>query len=172
MDNSPLNLTKLTAVKLPVKSQMERVFPDDPRFFDGWWDSEQPFKQPDAMFGNRTSYSFTIDGDEVARALVCVDRSALRGYLVPVTARTVSEIQFIEVRPDLRSRGVATAVLALLCQLLPGVVVALALPEAVEFWRRTGWLEVPPDDGDEYRSIAFIAPPENRVSTMCKPMPN
>lgn len=75
-----------------------------------------------------------------------------------MTARTVSEIQFIEVRPDLRSRGIASAALAQLCQLLPGVVVALALPEAVAFWRQTGWLEVPPDDGDEYRSIAFVAP--------------
>jgi hypothetical protein len=142
-----------------VRSQIDRVFRDDPRFEgnDSWWDSDQLFKRPDSLFGTRTSDSFTIGDEEVARALVCAERSSVRGYDLPLAARGISEVQFIEVRPYSRSRGLGLAVPSELCQLHRSVMVALALPDAVDFWRHTGWHEVAPDDGDELRTVGSYA---------------
>lgn len=148
----------LIAQRIQISSRMDRAFADDPRFEGNhtWWDSDQLFKAPDALFGTRTSYSFSIGSEEVARALICADRSPLRGYSLPVSASTISEVQFLEVRPDWRKAGVGLGVLAQLCNLHRGIVVALALPHAEAFWRKTGWREVAPDDRDSRRSTAYF----------------
>lgn len=147
---------QIVAHVLPVRSIADRLFADDSRFEhnEDWWDSDQLFKKPDALFGRRMSYSFTRDSEEVARALICADRSPLRGYALPQNGLPVSEVQFLEVRPDLRRQGIAQRVLTSICQLHPGTVVALSLDDAESFWRQTAWIEVPPDDGDR-RSTAF-----------------
>lgn len=133
------------------------AFADDPRFEhnNDWWESEELFKRPSVQFGTRISYSFFVGNEEIARALVCADRSPLGGYSLPRRAQTVHEIQFLEVRPDLRRQGLGGRVVESLRPLHPGWLTALALPQAEGFWRRTGWQRVLPD-GDDGRSTAFV----------------
>lgn len=156
------SVSKLWIMELVVR-QLEPdrrngiAFADDQRFEhnDDWWKSEELFKRPSVQFGTRANYSFLVENEEIARALVCADRSPLGGYSLPRRAQTVHEIQFIEVRPDLRGQGWGVRVVDSLRPLHPGWLTALALPQAEGFWSRTGWQRVLPD-GDDGRSTAFV----------------
>lgn len=148
---------ELVARPVEVDRRTGRAFPNDYRFEHNgdWWKSDELFKPPSTQFGTRVSYSFFDRDDEIARALVCADRSPLGGYTLPSRSRTVSEIQFLEVRPDLRRSGIGVQVVDSLRSLHEGWLTALALPQAERFWLRTGWLRVAPD-GNDGRSTAFV----------------
>lgn len=153
-----LALMELVARPVEVDRRTGRAFPNDYRFEHNsdWWKSEELFKPPSHQFGTRVSYSFFDRDDEIARALVCADRSPLGGSTLPACSRTVNEIQFLEVRPDLRRSGIGMQVVDSLRVLHKGWLTALALPQADSFWLKTGWLRIVPD-GNDGRSTAFVA---------------
>jgi hypothetical protein len=102
------------------------------------------------------------DLGEIARAQIKLRSVVGEAYPTrPIPRGGATEIDLIEVRADLRGRGlgIGRSVLALIKEAFAGPYVALSLDEGSDgFWRRIGWAEHDHPDADEARACGAGVP--------------
>lgn len=150
----PLAL-QVVAQNLAPGEHVSPQFADDPRFNNRWW-SDGSAKSP-------VSYcSLYDDEQEVARAKVLHHAGIYAGYSTwSCPQGGVTEIDLIEVRPDLQrtGQGYGRRSVARLVATFGAPAVAMSLDEESDgFWRALRWTMHQHPDGDHYRSL-YTSPP-------------
>lgn len=134
----PLDLVVVSESQSHLTEHVLPNFPRDPRFNPAWWDRGSA-KSP-------VSYCQLLEvGEEVARAKILPRAGSYLDYPSwHSPPGGVTEVDLIEVRPDLRCTGLRYGARAVE---MIGVrygrpMVAMSLDESSDgFWRRLGWLE-------------------------------
>lgn len=143
----------LEVVAESLTHQRGHVYPRfdrDSRFHPDWWRRGSP-RSP-------VSYCrFTDDGDEVGRAKILPKSGVYAAYPTwSCPTGGVTEIDFIEIRPDFRRSGrhYGSAAVEAIGQTYGQPIVAMSLDETSDrFWRSLGWVAHTRPDGEAYRTL-------------------
>lgn len=143
----------LDVVTERLSSHRERVVPDferDARFNSTWWRSGSA-KSP-------VSYCrFLDDGQEIGRAKILPGSHSYAGYKSwSCPPAGVTEIDLIEIRPDLRrsEKRYGRQAVEVIGMTYGQPVIAMSLDETSDpFWRSLGWTTHTHPDGDGYRTL-------------------
>lgn len=143
----------LEVVTESLTYRREPVFPHfdkDARFNPDWWRRASPCSP--------VSYCrFVVDGEEIGRAKILLGSGVYAGYdtwFCP--SGGVTEIDLIEIRPDLRRSGrhYGREAVGAIGQTYGHPVVAMSLDETSDrFWRSLGWTAHTHPDGVRYRTL-------------------
>lgn len=143
----------LEVVTESLRHQSSRVYPSfepDARFDPVWW--------RDGSAKSPVSYCrFLDDHVEVGRAKILPGSRSYAGYQTwscPPAGAT--EIDLIEIRPDLRRSGkhYGSHAVQAIAQTYGQPVIALSLDEGADgFWRSLGWTAHTHPDGGRYRVL-------------------
>lgn len=143
----------LEVVTEELSRRLERVHPrfvDDPRFKREWWHRGSA-KSPVSFC------RFLDDGEEVARAKILPGAGVYAGYTTwSCPAGGVTEIDLIEVRPDLRRsrKQLGRQAVDAIGRHYGHPVVAMSLDEESDlFWASIGWNAHTHPDGGRYRVL-------------------
>ncbi|HMM94394.1 hypothetical protein [Phycicoccus sp.] len=134
----------------PRREHVFAHFEKDTRFNPTWWASGSA-KSP-------VSYCrFLDEGEEIGRAKILPGSRAYAGYTTwscPQAGAT--EIDLIEIRPDLRRSGnrYGRQAVVAIGRTYGQPVIAMSLDETSDlFWRSLGWRAHTHPDGDRYRTL-------------------
>lgn len=129
----------------------EHVYPhfeDDARFDPNWW--------RDGSAKSPVSYCRLLDGgEEVSRAKILPGSGSYAGYTTwfcPLGG--VTEIDLIEIRPDLRRSSYGRQAVEAISRHFGEPVVAMSLDETSDiFWRSLGWTAHTHPEGIRFRTL-------------------
>jgi hypothetical protein len=156
-DRCCANIRRMTLVLEIVAESLsprrEHVFPDyekDARFNPTWWHSGSA-KSP-------VSYCRFLDtGQEVGRAKILPGSGSYAGYTTWCCPRGgVTEIDLIEIRPDLRlsDKGYGRQAVEAIARTYGQPVIAMSLDETSDgFWRSIGFTAHAHPDDDSHRIL-------------------
>lgn len=129
------------------------VYPDfdaDARFHPTWW--------RDGSAKSPVTYCRFLDGgEEVGRAKILPGSAKYTGYITwSCPPGGVTEIDLIEIRPDLRrsSKRYGRQAVEAIAEQFGGPVAALSLDDTSDsFWRSLGWTAHTHPEGGRYRTL-------------------
>lgn len=124
---------------------------DVPGFTTEWWNRHVGRAQD-----QRSEFlSFTLSGDEVARAEVY--RGSIGNIYVGLTpAPQIIDVAFFEVRDSYRRTGIGRAATGLITQRHEGEMLIAFSEEADHFWSGIGWKHYPREDGSRHHRALFV----------------
>lgn len=130
--------------------------PNAEGFTSQWWDMPVRSKNPNA----NEFYHWTMDGREVARALVKPGEKIFDRYEgIYAPFELVCNLQFFEVKGDLRIRGIGReAIRQLEIEFFDQTLIAFS-EQADRFWRSVGWQLCPRVDHDPRYRPLFVRLP-------------
>ncbi|WP_198663566.1 GNAT family N-acetyltransferase [Jiangella endophytica] len=102
-------------------------------FNERWWNEPRLFDD------SATYFEVRLDGVEVARVELDDRVGFARDFGAPQLGAAALEIQFIEVAPAYRGRGIGTEVVTRIAALHPGCRLMALSEHADEFWSSLGW---------------------------------
>lgn len=143
----------LEVVAESLSQRREHVYPhyeEDSRFSPHWW--------RDGSAKSPVSYCRLLDGDEeVGRAKILLGSGSYPGYTTwSCPPGGVTEIDLIEIRPDLRrsDKRYGRQAVQAIAQRYGHPMVAMSLDETSDiFWRSLGWTAHSHPDGHRYRTL-------------------
>lgn len=122
------------------------------RFNHGWWN--HPLRVDDASIYLQVQ----LGGVEVARVELDDRADFTHEFGAPRLGAVALEIQFIEVAPAYRGKGVGTQVIALLSAVNPGRRLVAFSEQADEFWASLGWERYEHPEQAPWRRPLYIQP--------------
>jgi hypothetical protein len=144
----PLVLDVVTQSLSPRREHIFSDYDEDPRFNFNWWHSGSA-KSP-------VSFCRFLDGEEeVGRAKVLPGAGTYSGYTTwSCPPGGVTEIDLIEIRPDLRGHGLGGRAVHEIGLHYGEPIVAMSLDHTSDpFWRSLGWTGHSHPDGDRYATL-------------------
>ena len=110
--------------------------------YGSWWEDDSRTRYIVHLF------SFYLGSEEVARVLTLPSPHRLRAkYINLDTPCEATEVQFFEVRADLRRHGIGRAAAQLVAKRYPDKLLFAFSSDANEFWGGIGWTHHPRIDG-------------------------
>lgn len=125
---------------------------DDSRFTERWWSTRL------SAHGDDRAFRFTIEGGEVARALVACDRTPQDQYVDLPEMHDGAKVWFFEVASDARRQGIGRQAIDLLTAELGDRQLFAHSEAADHFWAGIGWTHHPRADGDISYQPLFVQP--------------
>lgn len=168
-------------VPVVLRGKYDPPFDGDDGYTYGWWDRW--------LGGDDSVYVQVLrDGEEVARVMLD-ETVGIEHYVnTPPLGDVALEIQFIDVRSDVRRQGIGRAVVEQLARMHPDRRLVAYSEEADEFWSALGWQrydhpEGPPHLPRKARSLASrgraalspaaqLGTPEERCQSSQSPLIN
>lgn len=124
-------------------------------YTDRWWNMH---RSPVGESRYET-FTFMLNGEEVARAEVDPDDAVLGDYVDLQTPLDVARVTFFEVRAHRRREGIGRSAAELLAEHYPGASLAAFSEQADEFWSACGWHLHRRADGDPRFQPLFVHRP-------------
>lgn len=149
----PVHLASLKMIR--VKQVEDYIGPFDldvAGFNEDWWN----LRVGRVGTSHRDWFSFTLDGQEVARAEV--DYAARLGgdYVGPPLPRDIIDIDFFEVRADRRGEGIGRQAVGLIMSCYAGRLLTAFSEQADEFWEAIDWQRRARVDGSKLHRALFV----------------
>lgn len=127
-------------------------FEQSEHFNERWWNEPRLFDD------SATYLEVRLDGVEVARVELDDQADFAHEFGAPRLGGIALEIQFIEVAPAYRGKGVGTQVIALLSAANPGRRLVAFSEQADECWASLGWERYEHPEQAPWRRPLYIQP--------------
>ncbi|WP_026875686.1 GNAT family N-acetyltransferase [Jiangella gansuensis] len=121
-------------------------------FNERWWN------EPRLLDAGATYFEVRLDGVEVARVELDDQADFAHDFGAPRLGAAALEIQFIEVAPAHRGKGIGTEVVARVAASNPGRRLLALSEHADEFWSSLGWQRYGHPEGHQRRRPLYLQP--------------